>query len=55
MPTSLLGVNQVAGGDSHTCSMKPNGTAQCWGNNASGQLGNNTTNSSTSPANVVAL
>jgi alpha-tubulin suppressor-like RCC1 family protein len=54
-PTSVLGANQVSGGDSHTCIMKPNGSAQCWGGNSSGQLGTNNTNSSSFPVSVVAL
>ena len=38
-PTSADGVDTntrflaIAAGDSHTCALKPNGNAQCWGNN----------------------
>ena len=30
---------QIAGGDSHTCALKTNGTLWCWGYNYYGQLG----------------
>jgi alpha-tubulin suppressor-like RCC1 family protein len=36
------GVQAVAAGDSHTCAMA-NGAAYCWGWNAFGQVGDNTT------------
>ena len=53
--TNSLGFNQVAGGDVHTCAMRSNGTAVCWGDNSFGQLGTATNTSSTSPVAVVAL
>jgi alpha-tubulin suppressor-like RCC1 family protein len=36
---TLFPVSALAAGDSHTCALNPSGTAFCWGNNASGQLG----------------
>jgi alpha-tubulin suppressor-like RCC1 family protein len=37
---SLGGVAQVTAGDWHSCALKDDGTAWCWGRNSSGQLGN---------------
>lgn len=42
----------LAGGASQTCALAESGTVQCWGNNGSGQLGNGTTTTSTSPVAV---
>ena len=39
---------RVAGGASHTCALRSNGTARCWGGNAVGQLGRGTTTNSAS-------
>jgi alpha-tubulin suppressor-like RCC1 family protein len=44
----LTGVSGIAGGEFHSCAVKTAGTAWCWGENAKGQLGDNTnTNRST--------
>jgi alpha-tubulin suppressor-like RCC1 family protein len=51
----LFGMTQVTGGDSHSCALRANGTAVCWGDNSFGQLGDNTTASSLAPVNVVGL
>jgi alpha-tubulin suppressor-like RCC1 family protein len=44
---------RIAAGNAHTCALRNNGTARCWGLNNSGQLGRgNTTNSPTATGNV---
>ncbi|MEQ8205541.1 MAG: hypothetical protein RIA65_05140, partial [Woeseia sp.] len=42
----------VSAGEEHTCVLKSNGKAYCWGDNAVGQLGNGSTKSSMSPVAV---
>jgi len=45
-PTSINGGGtwkQISGGAVHTCGIKSDDTARCWGNNGQGQLGDNTT------------
>jgi alpha-tubulin suppressor-like RCC1 family protein len=42
----------VAAAEAHSCSQRLNGALACWGRNASGQLGDGTTNSSLTPVNV---
>jgi alpha-tubulin suppressor-like RCC1 family protein len=52
-PVAVLG-NQLfaalaGGGDTHTCATGATGTVRCWGANAGGQLGNNSTAPSSVP------
>jgi alpha-tubulin suppressor-like RCC1 family protein len=37
--SGLTGVTVIAAGDAHACALLSNGTVQCWGDNAYGQLG----------------
>jgi alpha-tubulin suppressor-like RCC1 family protein len=39
----LTGVSAVSAGDQHSCARRADGTAWCWGDDASGQLGDGTT------------
>jgi alpha-tubulin suppressor-like RCC1 family protein len=43
---------QITGGGSHTCALTADGTAYCWGSNARGQLGDNSTTQRQSPVPV---
>jgi alpha-tubulin suppressor-like RCC1 family protein len=55
-PVSVMGLSSgvaaVGVGDSFSCALLTNGEVRCWGNNASGQLGNNFLASSTTPVAV---
>ncbi len=45
------GYVDLTAGFAHTCGLRPNGEARCWGENGQGQLGNNNMpNGSTSPS-----
>src|SRR5205823_1820096 len=43
----------IAAGGFHSCAVLANGTAQCWGQNSAGQLGNGTTSLDATPTPVV--
>ena len=49
------GVAALAGGTYHTCALTEAGSVQCWGQNAFGELGNNTTTDSPVPVAVSGL
>ena len=49
------GVVAVAAGSGHSLALKSDGTVLAWGNNASGQLGDGTTTSQTTPVQVSGL
>ena len=49
------GVSIVAAGGGHSCALTSDGGAKCWGNNFSGQVGDNSVNNRLVPTDVVAL
>lgn len=49
------GTTMIATGDRHACALKTGGTVWCWGNNASGQLGDQTALSRRTPVQVVGI
>lgn len=55
IPLSAGGVQQIVTGTRHSCALTEQGRVFCWGSNASGQLGNGTTEPANVPVEVVAL
>jgi alpha-tubulin suppressor-like RCC1 family protein len=51
----FTGVAQVSTGDNHACLVKTDGTLWCWGQNASGELGDGSTNDQPTPVQVTTL
>ncbi|MDA3033791.1 MAG: hypothetical protein O3A28_02035, partial [Actinomycetota bacterium] len=58
-PTAVTGlpsdVTAITAGTEHTCALLGTGAVTCWGNNASGQLGDNTTTDRHTPTAVTGL
>ena len=50
---TLSDIIQISAGDGHTCALNSSGNVLCWGSGSDGKLGNNTTNSSAFPVQVV--
>jgi alpha-tubulin suppressor-like RCC1 family protein len=48
-------VAAITAGQHHTCALTASGGAKCWGNNANGQLGDNTVANRTAPIDVSGL
>lgn len=53
--TPLVGAASVSAGSSHTCVKLTNNQFKCWGKNNKGQLGDGTTNQSTTPLDLPKL
>jgi alpha-tubulin suppressor-like RCC1 family protein len=53
--SELTNVVDVDSGVSHSCALESNGSVKCWGSNTYGQLGNNSSTNSLTPASVSGL
>ncbi|MEI7889838.1 MAG: hypothetical protein WCI34_05970, partial [Actinomycetes bacterium] len=53
--TDITTATQITGGYMHSCALLNEGTIECWGNNASGQLSDGTTISRSLPVGVKGL
>jgi alpha-tubulin suppressor-like RCC1 family protein len=49
---ALSGITSISSGYKHTCALKADSSARCWGENSFGELGNNTTMNSPVPVKV---
>lgn len=49
------GVSQIAAGSRHTCAITTAGGLKCWGSNVDGELGDDSTNGSRVPTDVIGL
>ncbi len=54
-PASAVGIVSIAGGGFHTCVLTSTGSAQCWGRNDFGQLGDGTAQNRTTAVKVAGL
>ena len=60
IPVDVVGISGIVAVTAsrygkYACALTNSGTVKCWGENSHGELGNNTTNNSSVPVNVVSL
>ncbi len=58
-PVAVIGISsgarRISAGGGHSCAVLSDGSVRCWGENTSGQLGNSTTTTSTTPVAVTGI